>query len=233
MGTQSTWGKEELKTKMSLMSHLLGPHKKYEEWLIECSKDENPDWFDPAPPKGRTRNVYPTSTSSTTSQSYISNSKIATSPQKTSEEGIEYEPNNRGGGNTATVRSAKTGIIDVSPTKKHFLSSSESEDEEEDSSPSSSQTKSILEECLQYQLILRKAERNLLKEFQASPPKATYQFEQQVQVKTEPNTTDVQIKTEPAGDSVQVNSEPATAANNQIKTEPNTEDAPPMLVERS
>ena len=76
------------------MSHLLGPHKKYEEWLIECSKDEKPDWFDPAPPKGRTRNVYPTSTSSTTSQSYISNSKIATSPQKTSEEGkFDSDPN--------------------------------------------------------------------------------------------------------------------------------------------
>ena len=45
--------KEELKSRMNLMSHYLGVHKKYDEWLLEIRGDDKPDWFDPNPPKGR------------------------------------------------------------------------------------------------------------------------------------------------------------------------------------
>jgi hypothetical protein len=47
--------KEELQSRMNLMTHYLGKHKKYDEWMLEIKGEEKPDWFDPNPPIGRKR----------------------------------------------------------------------------------------------------------------------------------------------------------------------------------
>jgi len=48
--------KEEHKHRMNLMSHYLGKHSKFDEWLSECQGDIKPDWYDPNPPNLRPMN---------------------------------------------------------------------------------------------------------------------------------------------------------------------------------
>ena len=50
---------EEHKHRMNLMSHYLGKHNKFEEWMREVQTDPKPDWYDPNPPNLRPVNRQP------------------------------------------------------------------------------------------------------------------------------------------------------------------------------
>jgi len=58
---------EEHKHRMNLMSHYLGKHHKFEEWMKELETDPKPDWYDPNPPNLRPMNRQPKSTGSVSS----------------------------------------------------------------------------------------------------------------------------------------------------------------------
>ena len=61
--------KEEQKHRMNLMSHYLGKHHKFDEWMKELETNPNPDWYDPSPPNLRPMHRRSTSTTSSNAAS--------------------------------------------------------------------------------------------------------------------------------------------------------------------